>query len=133
MAIEAKVAQILSDKRLVLNKGASDGVTEYTEFSVYEIGEEIFDPETKESLGNLEVVKGLFSVVDLQEKLCVVEVTKEPVTTRHYSGGWANLNMFGSKTEEITTYQPAKIKIAKTNSGYEQQRTIKVGDNVRSK
>lgn len=75
--IIVKVAQVYGDNTvLVLNKGAEDGIKSYHEFLIYEMGEEILDPDTKESLGRIEVIKGRGKVKHLQPRITVVESSK---------------------------------------------------------
>ncbi len=59
--------------KLVLNKGSVDGIEKNFRFLIYEIAEEIIDPATNASLGNLEIVKGTGKVTHLQEKMCTIE------------------------------------------------------------
>src|SRR5947207_1217172 len=56
--VYTKVARIISDTDLILAAGSEDGVKEGTEFVIFQLGEPIPDPETGESLGELELVKG---------------------------------------------------------------------------
>lgn len=67
--IRTKVARILSPTRLVLAGGAKQGISEGMEFIIYELSDPIFDPETKESLGELELHKGRVKVIHVQENL----------------------------------------------------------------
>ena len=45
------VCDIISDRIVVLNKGAQDGISQGNKFVVFSLGEEICDPKTGESLG----------------------------------------------------------------------------------
>jgi len=77
----AKVASIINPLRLVINRGENDGVRLKQRVLVYSINnEEIKDPNTGESLGHLEIVKGTGRVVHLQDKLATIESDK----TRSY-------------------------------------------------
>lgn len=67
-----KVSKVVDDYTLVLNRGSKDGIENNFRFLIYEIGEEIFDPDTKEPLGKLEVIKGIGKVTHLQEKMCTI-------------------------------------------------------------
>ncbi len=69
----ATVIEVLSPKQVVLNCGKRDGLTLGSTFAVYQqTGRELLDPDTGESLGELEVPRGTGSVTHLQEKWCVV-------------------------------------------------------------
>lgn len=70
----ATVASLLNASRLVINKGAQDGVKFGQRFTVYALSaQDIVDPETHESLGRLEIIKGVGKVVHIQEKMSIVE------------------------------------------------------------
>ena len=77
----ANVAGIINPLRLVINRGENDGIRLQQRVLVYSISdEEIQDPNTGESLGYLEIVKGTGRVVHLQDKLATIESDK----TRSY-------------------------------------------------
>ena len=67
-----KVASILDDFTVVLNCGAEDGVEKNQKFTVFSLGNEIFDPDTKESLGFIEIVKGTGVVTHVQPHMCTI-------------------------------------------------------------
>lgn len=68
--IEGKVAAIINDKIIVINRGEKDGVNEDMTFAIFVLGEELTDSKTGESLGNFEHVKAKVSVIHVQEKMC---------------------------------------------------------------
>lgn len=70
--IDIRVAQVIENDILVINKGEKDLIDESLRFLVYEDQEEIFDPITKESLGKLEKPKGFFKVQHIQEKMTIL-------------------------------------------------------------
>lgn len=67
-----KVAKIVDEFTLIINKGQKDGISTGDRFLIYSIGEEIFDPDTKKSLGELEVVKGTGKVTHIQNNLSTI-------------------------------------------------------------
>jgi hypothetical protein len=67
------IVKIVDQYQIVINKGSNDGISDYMNFLVYEEGEEIIDPATKESLGKLEIAKGKLRVKHVQEKLTTLE------------------------------------------------------------
>ncbi|WP_289088248.1 hypothetical protein [uncultured Veillonella sp.] len=67
-----KVVKIQDKYTLVLNIGSDDHVREGQLFLIYRLGEEIFDPDTNESLGHLEIVSGIGKVTHLQPKMCTI-------------------------------------------------------------
>jgi hypothetical protein len=75
--IQGKVVRVLSPTELVINLGSSHGVIEDSKFIVFALGEEMKDPDTGESLGQLEIVKGRAEVKHVQEKMSTVRSTEQ--------------------------------------------------------
>lgn len=69
---QINVVSKIDNYQIVINKGTLDKINSYMRFLVYEEGKEIFDPETKESLGVLEIPKGIFKVFHIQDKMTVL-------------------------------------------------------------
>ena len=67
------VAEALDGRRVVLNKGTQDGISQGDKFLVFSLGGEVHDPKTGESLGVLEKIKGKGKVIHVQEHLCTIE------------------------------------------------------------
>ena len=66
--IEGKVAEVIDIYTVVINRGNEHGVEEDMRFVIYELGEEIKDPDTDESLGKFEYVKAKVRVTNVSEK-----------------------------------------------------------------
>jgi len=78
----ARVAHILDGYRVVINRGARDGVILNEEFIVFGHGVNIRDPATGEDLGPLEVVRGRGKVTHLQNAVATLTtslVRNEPI------------------------------------------------------
>jgi hypothetical protein len=71
--IEGKVAKIIDEYTVVINKGSDNGVEENMRFIIYEKGKEIIDPDSKESLGYFEYVKGKVKVDIVNEKYSIAK------------------------------------------------------------
>jgi hypothetical protein len=69
----SKVAAVLDDRHVVINKGAKDGVSIGQEYIIYAYGDEIQDPDTGNSLGRLEIIRGFGKVSRVQEHLATVQ------------------------------------------------------------
>jgi hypothetical protein len=67
-----KVAKVIDAYTLVINAGSESGIGIGQRFLVYAIGEEVLDPDTGESLGVLELVKGTGKATHVQERMCTV-------------------------------------------------------------
>jgi hypothetical protein len=74
-----KVAAIIDATRLVVNGGTTQGLQVGHQFAVYAIGDEIEDPDTGESLGRLEIIKGKGIITHVQDRLATLEsITRHP-------------------------------------------------------
>jgi len=117
MEIEGKVIKIIDDYKLVINKGEKDGVKDNDKFMILEKGEELFDPDTGESLGFLEVPKLKMKVIHCQEKNSVLESDeveiKYDVKIKKINKQSDTLSFFLGKNniEEITEKTPHERKI----------------------
>jgi len=112
--ITGKVIKKIDEYKIVINKGSADGVTKDTRFLVYRLGEELFDPDTKESLGVLELVCGEGKPEHIQEHITTLYTAKtfikktKTVKKAPYGG------LFG-ETEE--TYDPEATDIPFEDAG----------------
>ena len=76
MAIEGKVAKILGKGEIVINRGRANGVRAGMIFEVFAPeGEEVWDPDTGETLGTVEDVKARAEVTEVKERLAVARLT----------------------------------------------------------
>src|SRR5438874_1056816 len=72
--IEGRVAQILNERELIINRGRTDGVTEGMVFEVLaENSLEVTDPETGQSLGLLDRPKVRAQASDVRDRFAVCE------------------------------------------------------------
>jgi len=79
--IGTKVAKVIDEKSLVINRGSNDGIKKGDKFIIYHIGEEITDPDTGESLGSLEIISGTGIVTNVQDRIStIVSCEKEMVS-----------------------------------------------------
>ena len=107
--IVAKVIKVLDEYQVVINKGSENGVKKGDRFLVYKIGDEMKDPDTNESLGNLEIVCGETIAKHVQEKITTLEsdLFENSATKRIIQRGGLT-SFFGSQTEEIES--PRQIR-----------------------
>lgn len=101
-----KVVHVLNDDyKVVLNVGRNDGIRNNQRFLVYALSDhEIIDPDTKKSLGFLEIVKGSGKVVHVQDNMCTIESDKyksTPVRKKIRNAGV--LSSLYEPVEEIVT------------------------------
>ncbi len=99
----AKVVRVIDASSVVINRGASDGVKKGQRFLIYRLDEEpLTDPDTGESLGQLELVCGSGEVVHVQAAVATIQSTmRGPGVQRSVrrSGLFA---VYGPETETIT-------------------------------
>ena len=104
----ASVARVLDNYTVVINRGSEHGVEKNQRFQIYGLDdEEIIDPENGASLGRLEIVKGIGTVVHIQSQIATlksleVRVTEERkiVKNRH---PFLTMGAMGGNEEETIT------------------------------
>lgn len=75
MAVEGKVAKILGNREIVINRGSANGVRTGMMFEIFAPeGEEVWDPDTGETLGTVEDVKAKAEVTEVKERLAVARL-----------------------------------------------------------
>ncbi|HZY66042.1 MAG: hypothetical protein M3N10_04715 [Actinomycetota bacterium] len=75
MAVEGKVAKILANNEIVINRGRVQGVRPGMLLEVFALeGEEVWDPDTGETLGTVEDVKARAEVTEVKDRLAVARL-----------------------------------------------------------
>lgn len=75
MAVEGKIAKILGNNEVVINRGRGDGVRQGMLFEIFAPeGEEVWDPDTGETLGTVEDVKARAEVTEVKDRLSVARL-----------------------------------------------------------
>jgi hypothetical protein len=103
----ATVVEIINEYRVVINRGKLDGIQLGQPFLIYILSsKEIIDPETQDSLGYLEIVKGRGKVVHIQERMATIEssITTAPirkVVKKIPTGPFGFIYNQGEELEEI--------------------------------
>lgn len=103
----ASVIKVLDEYTVVINRGSVHGVKKTHRFLIYALGEELMDPETQESLGVLEIVRGVGEVVHVQEKISTVRSIEHSTPGRRIIRRKPNMySIFsGRETEETETIE----------------------------
>lgn len=117
-----KVVKIIDDETIVINAGTEDGIKFGNEFEIYEAGEEIFDPDTKESLGTLDTIKETVKAVNVLQKMCIC---------RH-----SNILVYDLSESLNNKFMRTKIKTLNVDAtqisgGLSSDKKIRIGDKVR--
>lgn len=81
MTIEGKVAQVISERELVINRGERDGVTQGMVFRIVRSEPEVIrDPDTDEVLDEVDVTKVEVEAVTVREKVAICRTFRRIVT-----------------------------------------------------
>lgn len=79
--IEGKVAQVISERDVAINRGRSAGVEIGMIFRIMSPEPEaVYDPDTNQYIGKIDVTKVEVEVVEVQESLAVCRTFKKVVT-----------------------------------------------------
>ena len=71
--VRGKVAQVLNDREVAINRGANDGVEPGAKFNILSHSQEIKDPDTGETLGSIDRAKVAVRVTAVYDRLSVAE------------------------------------------------------------
>ncbi|WP_442489367.1 FlgT C-terminal domain-containing protein [Halomonas litopenaei] len=79
----ATVVKVIDSFTVVINRGSVHGVREGDKYLIYHLDdEEIIDPDSGESLGKLEVLRGAGVVTYVQEKMATVASSRKEAGKR---------------------------------------------------
>ena len=131
--IQTTVARIISPTQVVLAAGSEQGVREGMVFVIYQLGDPVIDPETGESLGQLELIKGRVKVFHVQEKLSRATTPSRSVTETidplaEMAAGIAG-HTLGRRQVTKTVYDELRVE---GPVAVEQDLTVRIGDRARS-
>ena len=102
------VAAIVNRYTLVLNRGADDGIRTGQKFLVYGLSDfEIEDPETGDTLGQLEIVRGTGKATHVQPKVTTIYTDEKTSGARRVVRQTGNpvFGVVGSGREDVTEYE----------------------------
>ena len=94
---------------LLINVGAEDDVKKDARVLVYALGEEIMDPDSNESLGHFEIVRGEGRVSVVQDKISIVRSSRTKQVQQILSTAGVLAAMSGRSSSEVvekTEQQP---------------------------
>ena|SRR5260370_16353894 len=100
-----RVAAVLDEYEVVLNKGSDDGIRMGETLLIYGMGPEISDPVTGRNLGPVERVRGRGRVIHVQKSLATVR----SLETKPMYSPTNNMLMFLTKPQP-THYQDLPFK-----------------------
>ncbi len=114
--IRGKIARILDEYTVYINRGLEHGVKEGMTFIIYDEGSSIKDPDTGNVLGNIEIVKARVVVREVQEKM-------SRATTPSYSTFPILTSMANIRDRLIVSEEEKKEE--------EEKSSVRIGDKVR--
>ena len=97
----ARVIEVIDRFQVVINRGTAD-VRKGQRFLVYALGRELFDPDTKESLGRLELVRGTGTVTHVQERLATITSDRRGAPRKRVVRPTDSYSMIRGRGEETT-------------------------------
>ena len=118
--INGKITKIVSQYQVIVNAGYSDGVKKDMKFIIYDKGEEIIDPDTKKSLGKVEIVKARIEPIHIQENFTTMETYEQETTSIR--------KMLLSSQH---AYRQKPLPLSYEPSGKSSIRAVQIGDLVR--
>lgn len=98
---------------LLINAGEQNDVKAGERVLVFSLGTEMVDPETDESLGCFEIVRGYGKVSSVQTRMAIIRSTRTKTVRYHRPVNAHALAVLGQATEEATREDPAPFKDAK--------------------
>ncbi|WP_349533394.1 hypothetical protein [Leuconostoc citreum] len=125
-----KIVKIISDHEFIISAGLKQNVSKGDKFIIFDRhGEEIIDPDSGESLGYLDVNKGLIIVRNVFENMSLAS------TEPHFVGGISDQISGVNINNLIGVKQPTRLKvdygqITPLNDSLEPS-VIKLGDFVK--
>ncbi|NCR20820.1 MAG: hypothetical protein GPJ27_02310 [Microcystis aeruginosa L111-01] len=109
----ATVAKVIDDYKLVMNRGEQNGIREGQRMMVYHISnEDIKYPNTGESLGFLELVKGTGRVIFVQDKISIIETDRKKTYRKRIENPSFALSSYKSEvveSDELKPFDNAKV------------------------
>lgn len=99
----AKIVRVIDEYTVVINRGKRDGIQAGQRFLVYSVDmDELSDPDTGESLGYLELVRGRGEVTHVQDAISTIRSTRRGPNVQRHVKRQGTLVLLGSESETIT-------------------------------
>lgn len=129
MTKEMKIAKIISTKQIVVNAGSNDGLKVGDKLEIIDkFGDEpIVDPDTGESLGTLDLIKGTVIVSKVYPHMAIADSPKVSPLLQAMRPGLLSSPLYGSSYQEDLNVDPSQITGGLPEAGDQQ---IRIGDIV---
>ena len=103
----AQIVNILAPYRLVMNRGERNRIQVGRRVLIYGISEEeIIDPNTGESLGFLELVRGTGRIIFVQDKISIIETDQKKTYRKRIENSSLGLRSYKSEVAESDELKP---------------------------
>jgi hypothetical protein len=127
MAIEGKVARILNQRELTINRGSEYGVKEGMVFKVVELPLEILDPDTKVPLGQLAREKIRIKVAEVYPKFSVGRTYETYQTPPEYLNLGIAVALASRRVTKVRTLRTDETRISEADQAAV---SVEIGDIV---
>jgi hypothetical protein len=119
-----KIVKIVDEYHVVVKYGSKDGAVPGEHLEIYQVGEEVIDPEAGESLGTLDFIKGKLKIKHVYNKMSLCEsnefVPNTTIATMINMG-----SAFGDRQKALN------VNTEEISGGYDGNSKINMGDLVR--
>ena len=121
---EYKIVKIVDDKTVVINYGEDDGAKIGDKLQIISEGEEVFDPDTKASLGTLDTVKEIIEIINVLPKMSICK-NRSTYIRNAITGFMDNFSYNEIKDKTLN------VELKEITGGLSDDLVIRVGDKVR--
>ena len=128
--VVGKIARIVSDTEVILSVGADDEVKEGMEFVIFQEGDHVYDPDTQEDLGAIEILKGRVKVAHVMPKMSLART----LTYQVYQPSFAtSISIMERALGETTVTRRHTLDVVRDQvQPVGELAKVRVGDRVRS-
>jgi hypothetical protein len=127
VGIQGKVATILNERDLVINRGSLSGVKEGMIFAILEPTVEITDPDSGNSLGSITREKIRVKIIEVEGQFSVGK-TYETYRSSLYPASLLGVGL--GATTKVRTLRTGNSGINLSSSGDEDSASVEIGDFV---
>ena len=118
------VVKIIDTENIIINAGKENYIKKGDKFEIFIRGDEIIDEKTKKSLGTLDTIKDIVTVVTVLPKMCICQkLVKSSISS---------LAVF-TKEQLAFKEEPASLNVdmSQITGGFSDDLVIRIGDLAR--
>lgn len=121
---EFKVIKIIDDYKVVINAGYQNNVTKKDVFEIYVVGEQVYDPDTEEPIGTLDIIKATITPITIYDKMSICINTQSDLNSLAQTGLLLQ-GIYSGKSKRLN------VDNTQITGGLSSPDEIKIGDKVR--